>query len=94
MATNDKYQEIIKEVFAGNIGRQMRLLRERIEYMEFMDLVKLNSWTITNEQQTWIDRHLAEYKKYEDDILKRTNQTRLIDKKPYIDPLASIYPKI
>lgn len=85
MATNDLYNKILKQVFKGNIGRQLRLLREHIEVKEFEEYCKNNNITPNRAQQEFIDNHYSEFNQYD---LEIRNITRKLALKDIPDPDA------
>jgi len=68
MATNDKYQEIIKRIFKGNVGKQMALLRRKIEVMEFLSYCKENNIIPNTKQQEYINKVNEEYNLYNEKV--------------------------
>ena len=73
MATNDTYQKIIKQVFKGNVGKQMQLLRDRENIRFFLE----NDGIPTEEEQSHIDSVNEEWELYDSKIRVLLGETKL-----------------
>jgi len=72
---NKLYTEIVKTIFKANNGKQMQLLRQKNEVMDFI----ASGETANDTQQAYIDAVLAEYKLYDDLINAKLGTTPLKD---------------
>jgi D-arabinose 1-dehydrogenase-like Zn-dependent alcohol dehydrogenase len=65
---NKKHKEILNQVFGGNMGLQLQLLRQKLEVMEFLNYCKENNITPNTTQQAHIDKINAVYNEYDSKI--------------------------
>jgi len=72
MATNDIFMKITKGIFKGNRGKELQLLRKKIEVLEFVGVPNTN-------QQVWIDAVNAEYDLYFNQVKTELNEETLED---------------
>ena len=64
VGVNDLYMKIVKRIFKANNGKQISLIRKKIEVMEFLST---NS-EINKTQQEYIDKVNEEYALYDNKI--------------------------
>ena len=79
MAINDLYLKVRDQIFGGNVGKQLALLRAKIEVMEFKKYCEDNGITPNNTQQAYIDKIEKEYSDYEIKILNLLGKKRIQD---------------
>jgi len=65
VGTNKTYSEIVKRIFGANNGKQLQLLRQKIEVIEFLNYCKENNIKPNTTQQKHIDKVNTEYNKYD-----------------------------
>jgi len=82
MATNDLYKKITKQIFKGNLGLQLQLLRKKVEVLEFKNYCKENNIEINELQQDYINKVNQDYDLYNNQIKNMLGETSVYDLKP------------